>query len=183
MDLEARMVEFLEGKFFWHPSKEKDERMCDASREIINAQKKFRPKKKFEPPTPKDLEKLSEERLVLLAKKKELAATERAENLNSKLEFAKLTLEAVLQSISELHDISADDILSGDRQVDIMNARHHLIWSLLRYIPNVSFSLIGKMLGRDHATIINSRKRFERRRDRFKFQIEAMDKIMGYVPG
>jgi hypothetical protein len=183
VDLEARMAEFLDGKFFWYPSKERDERMCDASREIIDAQKKFRPEKKFEPQTPKDLIKISEERLALLAKQKELADADRAENLNSKREFVRLTFEVVIQSISELHDISADDILSGDRQVDVMNARHHLVWSLLRYIPNGSLNIVGRLVGRDYSTILNSRKKFERMKDKFKWQVDAMDKIMDYVPG
>ena len=183
MDLEAQMAEYLEGKFFWHHSKERDECVCEASRLIIEAQKKFRPRRKKEIPTPKDLAKLSEERLMLLAKKREAAAAERTENLNSKENFAKLTYEVVLCSISELHEVSPDEITSPDRHIDTMNARHHLTWSLLRYIPNGSLNVVGKLIGRDHSTVINSRKKFERMKDKFKWQIDAMDKIMNYVPG
>jgi chromosomal replication initiation ATPase DnaA len=65
-------------------------------------------------------------------------------------DFAK-----VMQSVCIACDVTPAQILSTSREGDIKDARHMLVY-ILRAHYGLRYSEIGRRLGRDHSTAINS---------------------------
>lgn len=68
--------------------------------------------------------------------------------------------EAMVQKASELFKVHPRDILSHSRFHFLLPARYALCTALR--MQGLSFIRIGKLLGRDHSTVINAVKQAER---------------------
>jgi chromosomal replication initiation ATPase DnaA len=68
-------------------------------------------------------------------------------------DFAK-----VMQSVCIACDVTPAQLLSTSREGDIKDARHMLVY-ILRQHYALRYSEIGRRLGRDHSTAINSYQR------------------------
>jgi chromosomal replication initiation ATPase DnaA len=68
-------------------------------------------------------------------------------------DFAK-----VMQSICIACDVTPAQLMSTSREGDIKDARHMLVY-VLRHHYALRYSEIGRRLGRDHSTAINSYQR------------------------
>ena len=65
-----------------------------------------------------------------------------------------------LMVISNLTDVPSDAILGKSRLTDIVTARHLLMWALT-FLCGYSTTAVGIMLHRDHASVVNGRRRIE----------------------
>ncbi len=69
--------------------------------------------------------------------------------------------EAIVQAVASAHGLTIDDLRGPARTRFISTARHHAAWELRLRRPDLPLSKIGPWLGRrDHATVINSLKKF-----------------------
>lgn len=67
----------------------------------------------------------------------------------------RLTIEEIVNQVSQFYKINEKDILGNSRTKDIAWARHVAIY-LSRTILNTAFKEIGKYFNRDHSTIMSS---------------------------
>ncbi len=69
-------------------------------------------------------------------------------------------VEKILLSISKKYGVSVEDIKSKKKTDNIANARHISVY-IIRKLTDLSLKEIGKILGRDHSTIISSVNKVE----------------------
>jgi chromosomal replication initiation ATPase DnaA len=82
--------------------------------------------------------------------------------LDEPVTLPTLKPEAVLEAVAEAHGLTVDDLRGPDRARRISAARHHAAWELRQRRPDLPLVKIGAQLNRvDHATIINSLRRFQ----------------------
>ncbi len=82
-------------------------------------------------------------------------------DLTTGSEPAGITAERILEKVSRRYNVTVDSIKSSKRTKEIAFARHISIY-LIRTMTDMSLPQIGKLLGRDHTTILSSLKTIER---------------------
>lgn len=169
-DLEAIMAKELEGKFFWCPSVDEEVGAGKMATEIREAQRKFFEPKKLDAAARRALER---ERLKgLKAEMSEARA------------LAKLTfIEEVgfLRSVvAKTHGVETWDIVRKTSTKKHGHAKHHFVWCLTRYYPEVSIAELGRQIGKHHSTIIHGRNEFDALKGKYAEEIAVVDEVMGY---
>lgn len=89
-----------------------------------------------------------------------------------------VTVEKIFALIYKRYNIKRDAIVSGQRTKDIANARHMTVY-LIRTITDMSLPNIGKLIGRDHSTVLASSAAVEKRMAQdpvFRAEVEEMVK-------
>ncbi len=76
-------------------------------------------------------------------------------------ETPEATIDRIIETVSKKYGIPVEDIRGTKRTREIANARHISIY-LIRKLTNLSLPQIGKMLKRDHATVMSSLKVIEK---------------------
>ncbi len=172
-DLEAMMVRELEGQFFWCPSIDEGRSGGELSTEIRRAQRKF-----FVPKKKTDAEKRASERIRLeeLAKSKKESRIAAEKGMASNMNFLR-------SLVAEAHNVDPMEIAGKSTSPRIGAAKHHFVWCLVRYYPEVSIAELGRKVGKHHSTIIHGRNSFEALRDKHTDKIAVVDDVMGYEQG
>jgi len=97
-------------------------------------------------------------------------------------EPVSVTVDKIFASIYKKYGVKKEDIVGSRRTKDVAFARHVSIY-LIRAITDMSFPNIGKILGRDHSTVMSSIDAVERKiqaDNMFFLELEEMKKeIMG----
>jgi len=75
-------------------------------------------------------------------------------------EPVSVTVDRILDKVSAKYEISIEDIKSRKKTKNIAFTRHIAIY-LIRKLTNMSLPAIGKVIGRDHSTIIFSLEKIE----------------------
>ena len=73
-----------------------------------------------------------------------------------------VTVEKVFSAVYKRYNIKKDDILSSKRTKDIANARHITVY-VIRTATDMSLPNIGRIIDRDHSTVMSSIETVERR--------------------
>ena len=63
-------------------------------------------------------------------------------------------LDDVKDLICAKHNISKEQLVQVTRDRDIVNARKIFAYAAKKYIKDISFSKVGKYMGKDHSTMI-----------------------------
>jgi len=87
-----------------------------------------------------------------------------------------LSFFQIIKKVSEACDVSITEIQGRGRQESVAWARHLLVY-FLRKINKISYPAIGKIIKRDHTTIINSYKKVTKKietDEKFKFFVEQL---------
>lgn len=82
-------------------------------------------------------------------------------DLMSDSKASSLTPEKIIEKVSKRYGVSAEDIKGENRSKEISLARHITMY-LMRKTIDMSLPKIGKVLDRNHATVISSIKKIER---------------------
>ncbi len=174
-DLEAEMVKALDGKFFWEQTNDEERADCEYAKQIRDAQKKFWTIKKK---TPEDklrerMQRLSDAVERRKRKALELSMTAEAKAFDASVKF-------LIETLADIYDVPPSMITSHRKDYSASIAKHHFVWSILRYFPEVSLSEIGRMVGKDHTTVMHSRKQFNKLQYFHQDKVAAVDSLMGY---
>ncbi len=89
-----------------------------------------------------------------------------------------VTVEKIFAAVYKKYNISRDDIVSSKRTKDIANARHITVY-IIRTVTDMSLPNIGKIIGRDHSTVMSSLETVEKRMAQdsvFRAELEEMIK-------
>lgn len=86
----------------------------------------------------------------------------------------KIPAKKILSAVADAHSLRMGDILGPRRWNALVNARHHAVAIILLLRPDLSLPLIGRLMNRDHTTIINARRRWPRIKDRYEKQTAAV---------
>ena len=73
-----------------------------------------------------------------------------------------VTVDKIFTAVFKQYGVKKEDIIGSKRNKEIANARHIAIY-LIRSITEMSFPNIGKIFNRDHATIITSNEKIEKK--------------------
>lgn len=91
-------------------------------------------------------------------------------------EPVSVTVEKIYSAIYKKYDIKKEDLLSQKRNKEIADARHIAIY-LIREITEMSYPNIGKLFDRDHATIISSYSKIQKKVTDPIFNVEIKELI------
>jgi len=168
-DLEAALAAHLNGNFFWEPTTNLDE--PDAGKdalEIRRAQKAF-----------------SRGAKQVTARK---LAAERAWEVNpppppKKREF-KLSKDQemigpILNAIATAYGVDTVFLMGRATNNRQPNAKRHMYWAMMRYIPGATFAGVARLMGKDHSTVIHGYNAFKKNLDPEK--IAEVDRLMGWL--
>ena len=89
-----------------------------------------------------------------------------------------VTVDKIFAAVYRKYNIKKEDIVSSKRTKDIANARHIAIY-VIRQVTEMSLPNIGKILSRDHSTVISSIETIEKRMAQnpaFRAEMEEMVK-------
>ena len=167
-DLEAMMAKALAGQFFWEPTTFACYGAGELSDDIRKAQRKFvdRPKKTYGEKT-----KLERERIDAILRKKAEVADFVRKDLFSEIRFIR-------DFIADLHKVGSHEIAGEGRMKKVVIARHHFIWSLVRYYPDISIAELGRQIEKHHTTILHSRNYFNKVESSYSEIVAAVDNFM-----
>lgn len=151
--LEEKMAEALSGKFFWDPTTDLDDCRIPEIIDIRNAQKEFS------------------------------SPGYRKSNVRSRMGSSKdidskHDVMYLAESVAKAHNCDVNALLSKGHDKLLSAAKQHYAWSLLRYYPSISAFSLGKMINRDHGTIIHGARRFELAMDKYPNEIKLVDQDM-----
>ena len=92
----------------------------------------------------------------------------------------KITPEKIVTAVAEKYGISEHDIYSNKRTSNIAQARHICIY-LMKKMLDASYQSMGRLLKRDHATIMHSYDRIEQEiKNNSSFEIEINELIKSF---
>ena len=89
-----------------------------------------------------------------------------------------VTVDKIFAAVLKKYNIKREDIVSGKRTKDIANARHVTVY-IIRSVTDMSLPNIGKIIARDHSTVLSSIEAVEKRMAQnpvFRAEIEEMVK-------
>ena len=161
-DLEAALAAHLSGKFFWEHTETLEETSTPREVSAIRqAQRKF-----------------SKGAKQITARNKNLGNLNSNKAMRRPLKGEQQLLEPLIKAICEAYDVSPDDLMSHKRMWNITKARKHFYWAIFRYFPGVSLLHAGRLLGKNHTTILHGRQSFEE--DYNIEMVGVVDKLMGF---
>lgn len=160
--LEEEMASALEGQFFWEPTTKYEDPRAGLTCEIRKAQRQFavKPKKiKKDIPLPHEKAERVAERI---------AAQNRIPDEVRKIKDA----------ILEFYGFSEADFEGGIPRKHLYPALAHYIWVCLERCLYISTAGLGRIIGKDHSTVIYHRNLFEKNKDKFIENIETVNRIL-----
>lgn len=161
-DLEAALAAHLNGKFFWEHTECLDEGSAPAEVVAIRqAQKRFSKGAKN----------------ITVRNRDFINAPPKISTITN-LTGDQVMLEPLVKAICEVYGVTPKELMGQGRAYRITKARKHFYWAISRYFPSVSISQTGRLVGRDHSTIIHSRDAFEANYD-FEM-VGRIDELMGH---
>ena len=89
-----------------------------------------------------------------------------------------VTVDKIFAAVYRKYNIKKEEIISSKRTKEIANARHITVY-IIRQITDMSFPNIGKIIERDHSTVLSSLDTVEKRMEQnpvFRTEIEEMIK-------
>ena len=89
-----------------------------------------------------------------------------------------VTVDKIFASVYKKYNIKRDEIVSSKRTKEIANARHITVY-IIRQVTDMSLPNIGKIIERDHSTVISSLDTIEKRMAQnpvFRTEMEEMVK-------
>ena len=168
-DLEAALAAHLNGKFFWEPTTDNTEpTSCQDVMSIRRAQKEFA----------KGAKNLTARTLTA---ERAWKANPPPQSKDSKFMLREdhKFVQPIVEAISTVYCVSIDDLMGRSKSYKYAKARKHLYWCILRYFPSITYSEAGRIMGRDHATILHGSKSFNNNQDPEK--VAEVDRLAGHV--
>ena len=89
-----------------------------------------------------------------------------------------VTVDKIFAAVLKKYNIKREDIVSGKRTKEIANARHVTVYAI-RSVTDMSLPNIGKIIDRDHSTVLSSIEAIEKRMAQnpvFRTEMEEMIK-------
>ena len=87
-----------------------------------------------------------------------------------------VTIDKIYTAVYKKYNVTKEDILSQKRNKEIAEARHICVY-LIREITEMSYPNIGKIFGRDHATIMSSYDKISKKLTDPLFNMDIEDLI------
>lgn len=67
-------------------------------------------------------------------------------------------LKVIIDLVARMHGVTFADVMGQSRSVPIVNARQAAVCALCEVRPDLSTTQIGRMMGRDHTTVVHARQ-------------------------
>jgi len=162
-DAEAELLAALDGKFFWEPSSNPDDKDNGNSLAIRKIQQKF----------------AKNARIVNTKRGPDVINTESIKPMKRVLKGEEKVISPIIQAISTAYDISMDDLLGKSTSQKFAKPKMHLYWALFKYIPNLSLAESGRLMNKCHTTVLHGRRMFQKNMDMMK--VVEVERLMGVV--
>lgn len=163
-DLEAALAAHLNGKFFWeHTAGNDDQTTCKEVLEIRKAQKPFA----------KGAKNITVRGTVL----EQVEAYKPVKKVC--LRGEQKIIEPIINAICKVYKITAEDLLGTSTSQHFHKAKRHLYWAVMNRIPKMNYSEAGRLLKKNHSTIMHGAKEFHANQDHAK--IIEVDHLIGWL--
>jgi len=161
---EELLSEHLNGKFFWEHTVGADETFISHNvLEIRRAQKEH-----------------SKGAVRITAQNKNVVALEKVSRRKKiPLRQDQKILEPIILAIAEAYNISADDLLGRSTSYKFAAAKRHYYWAVFRYNPKLSSAEVGRIMGKNHTTIMHGRAMFQKKQDFAK--VVEVERLLGLI--
>lgn len=161
-DIESALAAHLNGKFFWEHTETLDEGSVPPEvMSIRRAQRKF-----------------SEGAKNVTERNKRLGDLKTSRPGRVNLREDQEVLAPLAKAICEVYGVSCKELFGRGKTGNLPKARKHFYWAIFRYFPSISLSQAGRMVGRDHSSILHSKNSFDK-----EYNVEmvgVVDQIMGW---
>lgn len=95
------------------------------------------------------------------------------------VEIPKIPAQEIIAAVAAAHFVSVADLKGTCRWHCLSNARHHAVALLSQHRSDLSLPLIGKLMNRDHTTILSSRRRWPGIASRFVPHAKRVEAALG----
>ena len=85
--------------------------------------------------------------------------------------------------VAEVHGFAPWDIVRKTTSPKVGAVKHHFMWCLTRYYPELSIAELGRQIGKHHSTVIHGRNAFEALKGKHAEKVAVVDEVMGYGKG
>lgn len=161
-DAEAALLAHLEGKFFWEPTTVLEEPATSRNvLEIRAAQKKFASGAKN------------------ITSRKVEAVVPKWYPGKYELSEEQKPLERIILAVSEAYNVRVRELIGVSKEYRLQPAKRHLYWAAMKYVPGMSYSALGRIIGRNHTSIIHGVEVFEAKYDAEK--VADVEHLMGVL--
>lgn len=72
-----------------------------------------------------------------------------------------MKFDAVLKTVCECLQVPTSAVLSKSRIREVVDARHFVMWIMCRQPSRLTYGKIGKMMNRDHATVLHAKRKVD----------------------
>jgi hypothetical protein len=86
----------------------------------------------------------------------------------------------VRNAICDLYGLTERELEGEAAKMRLFPARAHYAWCVLRYNPGMSLAEIGRVLSRNHSTILHGRDLFESKKHLYTENIKIMDDLFNF---
>jgi chromosomal replication initiation ATPase DnaA len=93
-----------------------------------------------------------------------------------------VTFRQVLAAACDVYRVAPQVVKSASKDSRAVAARRHIVHILTSRRADLSISLIGRLLCRDHTTILHARNSWMRASMKLAAEISAMDRLLGISP-
>lgn len=161
-DLEAALAAHLNGKFFWEPTNNRDSGDdSDFAIEIRKAQKVFAKGAKH-----------------VTSRSRVVEALPRPPMKKVVLDKERKEIEPIINAICYAYRVTPEELFGKSTSYRYNRAKRHMCWALYKYIPNMTSTRAGRLLGKDHATVLHGKRSFQADQDLAK--VAEVDCLMGW---
>jgi hypothetical protein len=98
------------------------------------------------------------------------------------VEPPKISAQEIIAAVAVAHGVNVGDMKGPRRWMTFVNARHHAVFVIAKLRPDLSLPLIGRILNRDHTTVLNAKRRWPRVAGKFTRQHSAVCDALGISP-
>lgn len=161
-DLEAQMAKALNGTFVWEPTTIPSVFISNEVNDLRRAQREHA---------------VNAVSVITARAEKYKSNLNSIKPVNRKFTGRDKVIEPVIRAISIAYDVSIDDLLAKSTSRYHARAKAHLCWAIFRYIQKMSYPEAGRLLGKNHSTVMHGKKLFEKTYDAVK--VAEVDVLMG----
>jgi hypothetical protein len=95
-----------------------------------------------------------------------------------------LSAQAIMAAVAVAHQITVGEIKGPRRWLRFVHARQHAVALMMKHRPDLSLPLIGKLMNRNHSTILNSKRQWPKIAGKFVRHARSVQEAIGLdTPG
>lgn len=97
------------------------------------------------------------------------------------VEDARISAASIFSAVATAYGYSVSDLKSPRRATRLVSARQHAMALLVQFRPDLTYTLIGRLLNRDHATIMHGNKQWPKIAGKYRKEAARIWDLIGLM--